>query len=104
VNRSSSSTKRWRLPDLKSRDKGFGDGLSAAFELVVTPAIFGFGGFLLDRALGTVPVFTLVLSVAVLTYMVWKLWVQYMHDSEVELERWRAARAASRGTARRANG
>ena len=64
VNRSHSSMKRWRLPDLTSQDKGFGDGLSAAFELVVTPAIFGFLGFLLDRLLGTVPLFTLVFSVS----------------------------------------
>jgi hypothetical protein len=96
--------KRWRLPDLKSRDKGFGDGLSAAFEMVVTPAIFGVLGFFLDRFLGTVPVFTLVFSVAVLSYMVWKFWAQYMRDSEAELERWRAARAATRTAARRTNG
>jgi hypothetical protein len=96
--------KRWRLPDLKSHDRGFGDGLSAAFELVVTPAIFGFLGFLLDRVLGTVPLFTLVFSVAVLVYMVWKFWAQYMRDSEAELERWRAARAAARSAARHTNG
>jgi hypothetical protein len=96
--------KRWRLPDLKSHDRGFGDGLSAAFELVVTPAIFGVGGFFLDRVLGTVPVFTLVLSVVVLIYMVWKFWAQYMRDSEAELERWRAARASARTAARHTNG
>ncbi len=96
--------KRWRLPDLKSHDKGFGDGLSAAFELVMTPAIFGVAGFFLDRAVGTVPLFTLVFSVLVLAYMVWKFWAQYVHDSDAELERWRAARTAARSSARHTNG
>ena len=34
---------------------GFGNALSRAFELVVTPLIFGLGGHLLDGALGTGP-------------------------------------------------
>jgi hypothetical protein len=86
---------RFRLPDLKSADGGFGDGMAAAFELVMTPALFGGAGFLLDRAIGTTPLFTLLLSVLVLCYVVWKLWVQYMIDSDAELERWRAARATA---------
>jgi F0F1-type ATP synthase assembly protein I len=73
--------------------------MAAAFELVMTPALFGCGGFLLDRLIGTTPVFTLVLSVLVLCYVVWKMLVQYMADSDAELERWRAVRA----TAGRAN-
>ena len=105
VKRSIRATMRWRPTAAKGRDNGFGDGMAAAFEMVVTPAIFGVLGFLLDRAIGTTPIFTLVLSVVVLTYMVWKLWTQYVADSDVELERWRLARAALRqSNAGRPNG
>lgn len=96
MNQSHSSTTRWRLPDLKSNQKGFGDGLAAAFELVVTPAIFGLLGYLADRALGIVPVLTLVFSVFVLSYMVWKFWAQYLAESDAELQRWRQARESAR--------
>ena len=39
---------------------GAGEGLSRAFELAVTPAIFGGFGYLLDRWLGLLPVLTIV--------------------------------------------
>jgi hypothetical protein len=45
-------------------DNNYGDGLSIAFELVATPAIFGLIGFGLDRWLGTTPLFTLVFSMS----------------------------------------
>jgi F0F1-type ATP synthase assembly protein I len=61
-------------------NEGFGDGLQQAFELVVTPLIFGVLGYLLDRWLGTVPLFTIVFSVFVLGYMAWKLYATYMAD------------------------
>jgi F0F1-type ATP synthase assembly protein I len=38
----------------------FNDGLSQALSLVVGPVLFGFLGYLLDRALGTTPVFAAV--------------------------------------------
>jgi F0F1-type ATP synthase assembly protein I len=57
----------------RETNKGFGDGLQQAFELVMTPAVFGVLGYLLDRWLGTVPLFTLVLAFGVLGYEVWKL-------------------------------
>ena len=41
---------------------GFGHSFARAFELAVTPAIFGFLGHLLDRALGTSPVFLIVFA------------------------------------------
>ena len=61
---------------------GFGDGLQQAFELVVTPAIFGFLGYLLDRWLGTPLVFTFLLTSVVLGYMVWKIVTVYAADME----------------------
>lgn len=49
-----------------------GDALSIAFELVATPAAFAFFGWLIDGALGTKPVFTLVLCLLTAVYAGWK--------------------------------
>lgn len=52
------------------------DPVSMAFELVGAPAFFGFMGFLLDRALGTSPVFALtfafVAAATTLGLVVWR--------------------------------
>ena len=57
--------------------EGADDGVTAAFELVLTPALFALFGWLLDRWLGTAPILTLVLAGIVLAYEVWKLWFSY---------------------------
>ena len=76
-------------------NNGFGDALANAFEFAVTPAIFGVLGFFIDRALGLVPLFTLILSLLVLGYMFWKFWRQY----EAEMIRHEEAlRAGHRGS------
>ncbi|WP_419846269.1 AtpZ/AtpI family protein [Candidatus Poriferisocius sp.] len=49
-----------------------GDALSIAFELVATPAVFAFFGWLIDRALDTQPIFTLVLCLLTAVYAGWK--------------------------------
>ncbi|MXZ77033.1 MAG: AtpZ/AtpI family protein [Acidimicrobiia bacterium] len=49
-----------------------GDALSIAFELVATPALFAFFGWLIDGTLGTRPVFTLVLGLFTAVYAGWK--------------------------------
>ncbi|WP_419919741.1 AtpZ/AtpI family protein [Candidatus Poriferisocius sp.] len=49
-----------------------GDALSIAFELVATPALFAFFGWLIDRALGTGPAFTLALGLFTAVYAGWK--------------------------------
>lgn len=56
--------------DLSSRE---GDGLVLAFELVLSTSIFAGLGFLIDRALGTLPLFTLLLGVFTLGYTVWRM-------------------------------
>jgi F0F1-type ATP synthase assembly protein I len=56
---------------------GFGDALAKAFEMVATPAVFGFLGWLLDRWLGTEPLFLLAFAVIVFVYEVWKLFLGY---------------------------
>lgn len=75
--------------------EGAGDAFSAAFELIATPALFGFFGWLVDRQLGSSPVFTLVFAFVVLSYEVWKLYVKYTADMDAALE---ARRATYRGT------
>jgi len=50
---------------------GAGDALAKAFEMIATPAIFGFGGWLIDGRLGTFPLVTLVLVIVVFGYQVW---------------------------------
>ena len=52
-------------------------GFTAAFELVMTPALFGFIGYLIDRRLGTGPILTIALASVVTCYVVWKLWYKY---------------------------
>lgn len=61
---------------------GFGDALARAFELVATPGVFGLLGWLLDRKLGTTPLFALVFFFVVLGYVVWKLWSGYVSDMQ----------------------
>ena len=70
-----------KLPNYRELRGGAGDPLSKAFELVVTPAIMGLLGFLLDRWLGTLPLFTASLVLFTLGYTVWKLYTDY--DAEM---------------------
>ncbi len=57
-------------PNLSTREA---DGMVLALELVFTTAILAGLGYLLDRALGTVPVFTVLLGAFTLGYEVWKI-------------------------------
>ena len=61
-------------------NNGFGDAMSRAVELSLTPAIMGFLGSLLDRWLGTWPVFAIGLFVFTLLYVIWKMFMQYGED------------------------
>ena len=56
---------------------GAGDALSTAFEMIATPALFAFFGLLLDRAVGTTPLFTLLFMSIVLAYTTWKVFKRY---------------------------
>jgi hypothetical protein len=69
-------------------NNGFGDSLAKAFELVTTPAVFGFLGLLLDRKLGTTPLFLLVFALGTFGYLAWKTWGRYeqrMQEHEAKL-------------------
>jgi Flp pilus assembly protein TadB len=60
---------------------GFGDGLAKAFELVLTPAIFGLLGFGLDRWLGLTPWLTVLFTVWALGAVFYMTWFRY--DAEM---------------------
>lgn len=70
--------------DRRDLYNGFGDTYSRSFELVVTPAIFGLIGWFIDGRLGTRPVLTLTLGIAVFLYEVWKLSRFYLQQSADE--------------------
>ncbi len=57
--------------------QGADSGVTAAFELVATPALFALFGYFLDRWLGTGPLFAFLLAGIVVVYEVWKLWFNY---------------------------
>lgn len=68
--------------DTRDLYNGFGNGLSRAFELAVTPAVFGGIGYLLDRRFDMVPVFTIALLVLALVGMFVRMW--YGYDAEMK--------------------
>ena len=82
--------------------RGFGDGFSRAFELAVTPVVFGAMGYALDRWLGLVPVFTTIfvlVTVVVLLLRVWYGYVYRMQALEAAGPWADANRAAANGAA-----
>ena len=60
-----------------AKPHGAGDALSHAFEMIATPALFAFFGLLLDRGVGTTPLFTLLFMSVVLAYTTWKVFRRY---------------------------
>lgn len=78
--------------DLRAKrelNTGFANALSRAFEFAATTAIFSGLGWLVDRALGTAPVFTIVLAIAALVGQFVRFWYAYdleMRGHERELE------------------
>ena len=74
---------------------GAGDAFSAAFEMVITPAVFGLLGWFIDSRLGTFPIVTLVLVAVTLSYEVWKLYSQYSRNMDRALEERRAGYGTS---------
>jgi F0F1-type ATP synthase assembly protein I len=70
------------LQEKRELNTGFGDALARAFELVVTPGVFALLGWLLDRRLGTTPLFAFVFFFLVLGYVVWTLWMGYEADMQ----------------------
>lgn len=84
---------------IRNDDATRNDPTSVAFELVGTPTIFGFLGYLADRWLGTSPVIMFVAAglsfITVLGLVIWR----YNNDMDHATAEHRAARA-SRGPGR----
>jgi len=93
--------------DLRERrelNNGFGEALSRAFELAVTPALFGVMGWFLDRWVGTTPLFTiafLLLAVCGVGYMTWFRYEEEMkrHEADAVWNRRRARGSDKAGVA-----
>jgi F0F1-type ATP synthase assembly protein I len=68
--------------DKRELYRGFGDGYTRAFELAVTPMIFGFFGYLLDRWLGMVPVLTTVFALVALVGLLLRTWFGYVYKMQ----------------------
>jgi F0F1-type ATP synthase assembly protein I len=58
-------------------NNGFGNALSTAVELAVTPALMALVGWQLDRWLGTSPLFLLFLFVFTVGYVSWREYTRY---------------------------
>jgi hypothetical protein len=61
---------------------GFGNTLARAIELVVTPVLFGLGGWYLDRWLDTGPAFTLILFLFAVVGMAVRTYYAYVAEME----------------------
>lgn len=74
----------------RALNQGFADALSRAVELAITPVIFGFLGWLLDRWLGTAPILMLALGLFTAVYLGWRMMAGYdsaMREHEARLHR-----------------
>ncbi len=56
---------------------GFGDGMALAFQIALTPAIFGGLGFLLDAKLDKTPLFTIAFFTLSMIGLFISLWARY---------------------------
>ncbi|HUP86247.1 MAG TPA: AtpZ/AtpI family protein [Acidimicrobiales bacterium] len=63
---------------------GFGETFSRAVEFVATPAIFGFGGHLLDGRLRTAPLFMLALTIFAVVGMFLRFLMNYSQAMDAE--------------------
>ena len=75
------------LAERRDLNNGFGNALSKAIELVVTPLVMAFLGHLIDRWLGTGMVFALFLGVFTLVYVMWRMATGYSDRLQAEQDR-----------------
>lgn len=74
------------LRDRQATYNGFGNALATAVEIVVTPLVFALLGWLIDRALGTTPLFAVVLGLFAVVGLAVRLYYQYRDDMAREEE------------------
>jgi F0F1-type ATP synthase assembly protein I len=72
-----SSTPAVQDGDRKELYSGFSGALSRAFELAVTPMLFGGLGWLLDRWIGIAPVLTIAFAIFAITGTGVSAWYRY---------------------------
>ncbi len=77
--------------ETRELEQGFGDAFAAAFELAVTPAIFGALGWLLDSKLGLFPVLTIAFASVTAAYCGWRLYRSYSDQMDRAAAERRAA-------------
>jgi hypothetical protein len=68
------------VDELKGRRdlyNGFGDTLARGIELALTPAIFGVGGYFVDRYFGILPVCTLLFTLVCVVGMFVRTYYAY---------------------------
>ncbi len=63
--------------DRRELNNGFGEGLTRAFELAITPTLFAGLGWLIDRRAGTTPVFMIVFLLLTMVGMGLRWWYEY---------------------------
>ena len=71
---------------------------TGSFELVLSPLILGFLGFLLDRAIGTVPVFAILFAIAGMAGAACRVYYGYRY-AMVQLAEAKRAQQASKASA-----
>jgi F0F1-type ATP synthase assembly protein I len=76
--------------------KGFGDGMSRAFELAAVPVVFGGLGYLVDSWLGTRPLFIIGFVVFALIGIFIRMWFGY--DQEMRAHEARADWTSRQGS------
>jgi hypothetical protein len=75
------------LAERRDLNNGFGNALSRAVELTLTPLIMAFLGHLLDRWLGTGMAFALFLGLFTLFYVSWRMFSGYSEKMQAEEDR-----------------
>jgi len=71
------------LRERRETYRGFGDGLARAFEIALTPVIFGAGGWALDRWLGTTPLFIIVTVLVAVVGLAVRAYYTYLAEMAV---------------------
>ena len=71
-------------PDHQPTERGelyrnFGDGFTRAFELAITPVIFGAAGYWIDGRIGIRPVLTIVFTLLALVGLLLRTWYGYVY-------------------------
>lgn len=69
-----------RLDEQRDLNRGFGDGMSRAFEFAATPLVFGLLGHGVDLLLGTTPWFAIGLALFAVAGMFLRVWFGYDHE------------------------